>query len=314
MREIITHGDGWYIANGVTLHKNLPVTLIDRAAKRVVSTNSIVADYDHLVIATGSRPFIPPVPGHQLPGVITYHDLDDVDKMLAVAKGSKIVVINGDLFGLEAAADLKMQGIDVTALHLMPTLMERQLDPAAGYLLENAFTERGVKVITQSNTKQVLGSDHIEGVELADGTVIECSMVVMGIRPAMALAKASGLAVNRGIVVDDQMRTDDPYTFALGECAEHRGTCYGLVAPLYEIGQVLASTLVDEAAIYQSSMTSTKLKVIRIDLFLAGDFGEGEDREEIVLRDASADIYKRLVLKDDRIIVAALCGEKAYGP
>jgi nitrite reductase (NADH) large subunit len=314
--EIITHGDDWYEANAVTLHKSSPVTLIDREAKRVISTNGIVADYDRLVIATGSSPFIPPVPGHQLPGVITYRDLDDVDKMLAVAKGSKIVVIGGGLLGLEAAAGLKMQGMDVTVLHLMPTLMERQLDPAAGYLLEKAFVDRGVTVITKANTKQVLGTDHVEGVELSDGTVIPCSMVVMavGIRPASGLAKASGLAVNRGIVVDDQMRTDDPHIYALGECAEHRGTCYGLVAPLYEMGQVLAQTLIGEDSSYQGSVTSTKLKVTGIDLFSAGDFGEGEDREEVVLRDASAGVYKRLVLKNDRIIGAVLYGETSDGP
>ncbi|MCZ4346055.1 nitrite reductase large subunit NirB [Devosia neptuniae] len=314
--EIITHGDEWYAEHGVTLHKSSPVSQIDRAAKRVISANGLVADYDHLVIATGSSPFIPPVPGHQLEGVVTYRDLDDVDKMLAAGAGSKIVVIGGGLLGLEAAAGLKMRGMDVTVLHLAPTLMERQLDPAAGYLLENAFSERGVRVITQANTKQVLGTERVEGVELADGTVIDCSMVVMavGIRPATGLAKESGLAVNRGIVVDDQMRTDDPHIYALGECAEHRGLCYGLVAPLYEMGQVLADTLIGQPASYQGSVTSTKLKVTGIDLFSAGDFGEGEDREEIVLRDASSGVYKRLVLKDNKIIGAVLYGETADGP
>src|SRR5690554_3812294 len=191
--EIITHGDDWYAQNGVTLHKSAPVTLIDRDARKVISTNGVVADYDKLVIATGSTPFIPPVPGHQLPGVVTYRDLDDVDKMLAVGSGARVVVIGGGLLGLEAAAGLKMRGMDVTVLHLQPTLMERQLDPAAGYLLEKAFVDRGVRVITQANTKQVLGQDRVEGVELSDGTVIACSMVVMavGIRPASALAKAS---------------------------------------------------------------------------------------------------------------------------
>ena len=314
--EIITHGDAWYAENGVVLHKSAPVTLIDRVAKRVVSANGVVAEYDHLVIATGSSPFIPPVPGHQLPGVVTYRDLDDVDKMLAAGSDCKVVVIGGGLLGLEAAAGLKMQGMDVTVLHLGPTLMERQLDQAAGYLLEKAFTDRGIRVITQANTRQVLGTDRVEGVELADGTVIDCAMVVMavGIRPATALAKNAGLAVNRGIVVDDQMRTEDPHVFALGECAEHRGTCYGLVAPLYEMGKVLADTLIGQKAAYQGSVTSTKLKVTGIDLFSAGDFGEGEDREEIVLRDASNGVYKRLVLKNDRIIGAVLYGETSDGP
>ena len=314
--EIITHDDDWYAANGVTLHKSSPVTLIDREAKRVVSTNGIVADYDKLVIATGSSPFIPPIPGHQLPGVVTYRDLDDVDKMLAMGPGAKVVVIGGGLLGLEAAAGLKMRGMDVTALHLGPTLMERQLDPAAGYLLEKAFVDRGITVITKASTKMVLGTDKVEGVQLEDGTQIPCAMVVMvvGIRPATGLAKATGLAVNRGIVVDDQMRTDDPHVFALGECAEHRGLCYGLVAPLYEMGQVLAQTLTGQDAAYNGSVTSTKLKVTGIDLFSAGDFGEGEDREEIVLRDANAGVYKRLVLKNDRIIGAVLYGETSDGP
>ncbi|HEY8575278.1 MAG TPA: nitrite reductase large subunit NirB [Devosia sp.] len=314
--QIITHDDAWYAQHGVTLHKSAPVTLIDRDTRQVISSNGIVAPYDKLVIATGSSPFIPPIPGHQLPGVVTYRDLDDVDKMLALGKSAKVVVIGGGLLGLEAAAGLKMQGMDVTVLHLSPTLMERQLDPAAGYLLEKAFTDRGIRVITKANTKTVLGTDKVEGVRLEDGTEIACDMVVMavGIRPSSGLAKAAGLAVNRGIVVDDQMRTDDPAIFALGECVEHRGTCYGLVAPLYEMGAVLAKTLVGESAAYAGSVTSTKLKVTGIDLFSAGDFAEAEDREEIVLRDATAGVYKRLVLKDHRIVGAVLYGETSDGP
>jgi nitrite reductase (NADH) large subunit len=314
--DIITHDEQWYATHGVTLHKSSPVISIDRAARTVVSANGIVANYDRLVIATGSTPFIPPVPGHQLAGVVTYRDLDDVEKMLAAAdKGGRAVVIGGGLLGLEAAAGLKMRGMAVTVLHLMPTLMERQLDPEAGHLLEQAFRDRGIGIITQANTKQVLGTERVEGVELADGTIIGCDMVVMavGIRPSSSLAKAAGLAVNRGIVVDDQMRTDDPHIFALGECAEHRGTCYGLVAPLYEMGQVLAQILAGEDASYQGSVTSTKLKVTGIDLFSAGDFGAGEDREEIVLRDANAGVYKRLVLKDNRLIGAVLYGETGDG-
>jgi nitrite reductase (NADH) large subunit len=315
-QEIITHDEAWYAHHGVTLHKSAPVVEIDRTAKRVVSSNGITADYDKLVIATGSSPFIPPLPGRDLAGVLTYRDLDDVEKMLAVGPGARAVVIGGGLLGLEAAAGLRLRGMEVTVLHLAPSLMERQLDPAAGYLLEKAFVERGVRVITRANTKSIQGSDKVEAVELEDGTILPCDMVVMavGIRPATALAKTAGLAVNRGIVVDDQMRTDDPAIFALGECVEHRGACYGLVAPLYEMGAVLAKTLVGEPASYQGSVTSTKLKVTGIDLFSAGDFAEAEDREEIVLRDASAGIYKRLVLKDNRIIGAVLYGDTADGP
>lgn len=315
--EIITHGEDWYLANGITLHKSSPITLIDREAQRVVSSNGISAEYDRLVIATGSSPFIPPLPGHQLPGVVTYRDLDDVEKMLAACeRGGQAVVLGGGLLGLEAAAGLRMRGMDVTVLHLGPTLMERQLDPAAGYLLEKAFVERGVKVITRAVTKEILGNGKVEAVRLEDGTEIPADLFVMavGIRPGTALAKTAGLAVNRGIVVDDQMRTDDPKVYALGECAEHRGMCYGLVAPLYEMGQVLAKTLLGVEASYNGSVTSTKLKVTGIDLFSAGDFGEGEDREEIVLRDATAGVYKRLVLKDDKIIGAVLYGETGDGP
>jgi nitrite reductase (NADH) large subunit len=314
--QIITHDDEWYASHGVTLHKSAPVTAVDRAARQVTSGTGIVASYDHLVIATGSSPFIPPIPGHQLPGVVTYRDLDDVHKMLAMGAGARVVVIGGGLLGLEAAAGLKLQGMNVTVLHLSPTLMERQLDPAAGYLLEKAFVERGITVITKANTKMVLGTERVEGVLLDDGTQIGCDMVVMavGIRPSTGLARQAGLAVNRGIVVDDQMRTEDSSIFALGECAEHHGTCYGLVAPLYEMGAVLAKTLSGEPATFSGSVTSTKLKVTGIDLFSAGDFAEGRDREEIVLRDASAGVYKRLVLKDNRIIGAVLYGETADGP
>jgi nitrite reductase (NADH) large subunit len=315
--DIITHDDAWYATHGIALHKSAPIVEIDRVARTVRTAGGLVAQYDRLVIATGSSPFIPPVPGHDLPGVVTYRDLDDVEKMLgACDRGGRAVVIGGGLLGLEAAAGLRMRGMDVTVLHLSPTLMERQLDPAAGYLLERAMVERGISIITRANTKEILGQRRVEAVRLADGTELPADLVVMavGIRPSVSLAKAAGLAVNRGIVVDDQLRTDDPAIYALGECAEHRGSCYGLVAPLYEMGEVLAKTLTGESAAYQGSVTSTKLKVTGIDLFSAGDFAEAEDREEIVLRDATAGIYKRVVLKDDRIIGAVLYGDTADGP
>ncbi|MGV6875681.1 nitrite reductase large subunit NirB [Pseudochelatococcus sp. B33] len=314
--DIVIHPDAWYAAHGVTLHKGAPVTAIDTEARRVTSANGIVAAYDKLVIATGSTPFIIPVPGHDLDGVLAYRDLDDVERMLAAAgKGGRAVVIGGGLLGLEAAAGLKMRGMDVSVLHIMPTLMERQLDPAAGYLLEKDIATRGIDIRCKANTKAILGNGAVEAVELADGTVIPCSIVVMaaGIRPSTALAKAAGLTVNRGIVVDDRMRTSDPDVFALGECAEHRGMVYGLVAPLYESAKVLAATLCGEPAAYHGSVTSTKLKVTGVNLFSAGDFTEGDDREEIVLRDASAGVYKRLVIKDDRIIGTVLYGETSDG-
>jgi nitrite reductase (NADH) large subunit len=317
--DIIVHDDDWYAERGITLLKGNPVTAIDRDAKTVTGQDGTVASYDKLIVATGSSPFIIPVPGHDLPGVLTYRDLDDVEAMLeAAAKpGAKAVVIGGGLLGLEAAAGLKMQGMDVTVLHLMPTLMERQLDTAAGYLLEKAIGDRDIRVITKANTHAILGEDRVEGVELDDGTEIPADIVVMavGIRPNGALAKDAGIEVNRGIVVGDDMVTSDPDIFAVGECVEHRGMCYGLVAPLYEMAGVIARQLQGEAdSAYTGSVTSTKLKVTGIDLFSAGDFSEGVDREEIVLRDASAGVYKRLVLKDNRIIGVVLYGETADGP
>ncbi|MGO4638217.1 nitrite reductase large subunit NirB [Mesorhizobium sp. 2RAF45] len=315
--EIIIHGDGWYIANNITLYKGHKIVAIDRAAKTVTSDHGVAEPYDKLVIATGSVPFIIPVPGHNLPGVLTYRDLDDVQAMMLAAQSrAKAVVIGGGLLGLEAAAGLNAQGMDVTVLHVMPTLMERQLDPAAGYLLQRAVEQRGIKVITKANTQAITGNGKVEQVELADGTVIPATLVVMavGIRPNAALAKEAGIAVNRGIVVDAGMRSNDPDIYALGECAEVNGVVYGLVAPLYEMARVAASQLAgDEAAAFVHSDTPTKLKVTGIELFSLGDFADGDDRQEIVLRDASAGVYKRLVLKDDRIIGTVLYGETADG-
>ena len=316
--DIITHDDAWYEAHGVKLHKNARVSNIDRNAKKVTSQNGIVAEYDKLVIATGSNPFIIPLPGHDLDGVLTYRDLDDVERMIEVSKGEgHAVVIGGGLLGLEAAAGLKAQGMGVTVLHLMPTLMERQLDPAAGYLLEKAFDDLDIKVITKANTHEIIGeNDKVSAVKLDDGTVLPCEMVVMavGIRPNLDLAKEAGIKTNRGILVGDDMCTSDRDVYALGECVEHRDQCYGLVAPLYEMASTIAENLTDGNSLYEGSVTATKLKVTGIDLYSAGDFAEGDDREEIVLRDGTAGIYKRLVLKDNKIIGAVLYGETADGP
>ncbi|KAA3450564.1 nitrite reductase large subunit [Mesorhizobium sp. SARCC-RB16n] len=315
--EIIIHGDGWYIKHGITLYKGHKIVAIDRQAKTVTSDHGVTEPYDKLVIATGSVPFIISVPGHNLPGVLTYRDLDDVQAMMLAAQSrAKAVVIGGGLLGLEAAAGLNSQGMDVTVLHVMPTLMERQLDPAAGYLLQRAVEQRGIKVITKANTQAITGNGKVEQVELADGTVIPATLVVMavGIRPNAALAKDAGIAVNRGIVVDAGMRSNDPDIFALGECAEVGGMVYGLVAPLYEMARVAARQLAgDETAAFVHMDTPTKLKVTGIDLFSLGDFADGDDRQEIVLRDASAGVYKRLVLRDDRIIGTVLYGETSDG-
>jgi len=315
--QIIIHGDGWYIKNGITLYKGHKVTTIDRAAKTVTSEHGVTAPYDKLVIATGSVPFILPVPGNTLPGVLSYRDLDDVNAMLLAAQSrAKAIVIGGGLLGLEAAAGLKSRDMDVTVLHLMPTLMERQLDAPAGYMLQRELEGRGIKVVTKAQTKAIVGERKVEGVELADGRIIPASLVVMaaGIRPNAWLAKAAGLDVNRGILVDTGMHTSDPDIYALGECAEVGGHVYGLVAPLYEMARVAAAHLSgDDTAIFVHNDTPTKLKVTGVDLFSLGDFADGEDRQEIVLRDAAAGIYKRLVLKDNRIIGTVLYGETADG-
>ena len=315
--EIVIHGDGWYIKHGITLYKGHKIVAIDRKAKTVTSNHCVTESYDKLVIATGSNPFIIPVPGNDLPGVLSYRDLDDVSAMLVAAQSrDKAVVIGGGLLGLEAAAGLKERGMDVTVLHVMPTLMERQLDPAAGYLLQKAVEERGIKVRTKANTKQIIGDGKVEGVELDTGEIIPATLVVMavGIRPNTGLAKEAGLEVNRGIVTDDRMVTSDPDILSLGECTEVGGHVYGLVAPLYEMAKVMAAKLAGgEDKRFVHSDTPTKLKVTGIDLYSIGDFADGEDREEIILRDASAGIYKRVILRDDRIIGTVLFGETGDG-
>lgn len=315
--QIIIHGDGWYIKNGITLYKGHKVTEIDRTNKTVTSEHGETARYDKLVIATGSVPFILPVPGNNLPGVLSYRDLDDVNAMLVAAQSrAKAVVIGGGLLGLEAAAGLKARDMDVTVVHLMPTLMERQLDPAAGYMLQRELESRGIKIITKATTQAIIGQHRTEGVMLSDGRVIPATLVVMaaGIRPNAGIAKNAGIDTKRGILVDDGMRTSDTDIFALGECAEIGGEVYGLVAPLYEMARVAAARLTgDDSATFVHNDTPTKLKVTGIDLFSLGDFADGDDRQEIVLRDATAGVYKRLVLKENRIIGTVLYGETTDG-
>lgn len=316
--DIIIHGESWYARHGVALHKGETVVSIDRNAKRVTTASGRIEHYDKLLLATGSTPIAIPVHGVDLPGVVTFRDLDDVDAMLGQAeKGGHAVVIGGGLLGLEAAAGLKSKGMQVTVVHLMPTLMERQLDPSAGYLLQKAIERRGIEVLTGTNTQAILGSSRVEAVKLDGGRDIRCDMVVMavGIRPNARLAKEAGLVVERGVRVDDEMLTNDPDIYAVGECVEHRGQCYGLVAPLFEMAKVVAARLCgDGAARYQGSVLSTKLKVSGIDLFSAGDFTQGDDDNEIVLRDPSRGVYKRIVLRDNRVKGAVLYGETDDGP
>ncbi|HYC95145.1 MAG TPA: FAD-dependent oxidoreductase, partial [Sphingomicrobium sp.] len=235
--EIVLNDEQWYASNGIELLAGDPVLEIDRDAKLVRARSGLARPYDRLIIATGSDPFIIPVPGRDLPGVVTFRDLDDVEKMLEAAdRGGSAVVIGGGLLGLEAAHGLSLRGMDVTVLHLMPNLMERQLDEAAGWLLKTELERRGHTILTGADTAEILGEAHVEGVRLKDGREIPADIVVMavGIKPNVALAKEADLEVGRGIHVDDHMVTSDPSILAVGECVEHRGACYGLVAPLFE--------------------------------------------------------------------------------
>jgi nitrite reductase (NADH) large subunit len=316
--QIVIHGDGWYVKHGVTLYKGATVTGIDRTVRTVTTARGVTVPYDKLLIATGSLPIVIPVPGHKLAGVLSYRDLDDVHAMLLAAKSrGSAIVIGGGLLGLEAAVGLKEQGMDVTVLHLAPHLMERQLDGPAGHLLRKAIEARGIKVVTRANTKAILGEKKVEAVLLDDGTRLPADLVIMavGIKPNAALAKEAGLTVNRGIVVDATMRTSDPDIFAVGECAEAHDQVFGLVAPLYEMAGVIAAQLAGDAeARFSPTAVATKLKVTGINLFSAGDFADGEDREEIVLRDAARGVYKRLVLKEDKLIGAVMYGDTADSP
>ncbi|MGH8734219.1 MAG: FAD-dependent oxidoreductase, partial [Burkholderiales bacterium] len=247
-----------------------------------------------------------------------YRTLDDLEAIRAWATAASAgVVVGGGLLGLEAAAGLQERGMAVTVLHLMPTLMERQLDAPAAELLKSLVERKGIEVLLNANTARIHGEMRVEGVELVDGRLIPADAVIFaaGIRPNITLAKEAGIPVNRGIVVDATMRTSDPDTFALGECAEADGQVFGLVAPLCEMANTAAAQLVgDAAASFKSSATATKLKVTGINLYSAGDFAEAKDREEIVLRDATRGVYRRLVLTDNRIIGAVMYGDTSDGP
>ncbi|MCO6363743.1 nitrite reductase large subunit NirB [Paracoccus sp. 08] len=313
--QIVTHDDAWYAAQGVTCRFGEAVTAIDREAQIVHGARGPV-DYDALVIATGSAPFIIPLPGHRLPGVVAYRDLEDTNAMIAASRpGARAVVIGGGLLGLEAAVGMAARGAEVTVIHLMGHLMERQLDPAAAYLLQRDLEGRGIRVHCKGATKAILGTDRVEAVLLEDGTVYPADLVCMavGIRPETRLANDAGLEVARGITVDDHMRTSDPAIFALGECVEHDGQLFGLVAPLYDQARVLAATLAGQDAAFQPVQTATKLKVTGCDLFSAGDFADAPGREDIVFRDPGRGIYKRLILEGDRLIGAVMYGDTADG-
>jgi nitrite reductase (NADH) large subunit len=316
--DIVINDEAWYRDHGITLHAGRAVTAVDARAKTVTAEGGLITPYDRLLLATGSDPIRLPLPGAGLEGVVTFRDLDDVEKMVAAAErpGAKAVVIGGGLLGLEAAYGLARRGMGATVVHLMTVLMERQLDEAAGYLLTEALRDRGVDTVLGANSEEILGVDgKVSGLKLKDGRVLPCDLLVMavGIRPHTALAREAGLTVNRGVVVDDQMRTSDPSIFAIGECAEHRGVAYGLVAPIWDMCRTLADVLTDSEAAYEGSLLSTRLKVSGVDVFSAGKFGGGEGCEDIVFRDAARGVYKRLVIEDGRIAGAVLFGDAADG-
>lgn len=314
--DIVINDEEWYLRNNIVLAAGDPVIAIDRAKQLVTSRSGRTERYDRLLLATGSEPFILPVPGTDLAGVIAFRDMDDVENMLkAAAAGGAAVVIGGGLLGLEAAHGLSLRGMKVTVIHLMPTLMERQLDEAAGWLLKTELERRGQTILTQADTREIYGDGKVEGVRLKDGTEIPCSVVVMavGIRPATRLARDAGLNVERGILVDDHMATSDPAVLAVGECVQHRGVVYGLVAPLWEMCRALADSQTGSPTAYPGSITSTKLKVSGIDVFSAGDFSGGEGCEDIVLRDATRGVYKRVIVKNDMIVGVVLYGDTADG-
>jgi nitrite reductase (NADH) large subunit len=328
--EIILNPLSWYADNGITLHTGKQVVRIDRTRRRVIAADGTEAEYDRLLLATGSNPFILPVPGHDLGGVITYRDIADTRAMIEAAAVHKhAVVIGGGLLGLEAANGLMLRGMDVTVVHIMPWLMERQLDAVAGKLLQGSLEQRGLKFLIGAQTEALIGEadgnqtgalaprSRVCAVRFKDGTSIPADLVVMaaGIRPNTQLAESAGLHCNRGIAVNDTLQTvTDPRVYAVGECAAHRGVAYGLVAPLFEQGKVCATHLAQFGiGRYSGSQTSTKLKVTGIDLFSAGNFMGGDGTEEIVLSDPIGGVYKKLVLRDDKLVGACLYGDTVDG-
>jgi len=317
LQDIVLNPVEWYLANGIRLHLGKKVVKIDRVAREVVAEDGTREPYDRLLLATGSNPFILPLPGVDLDGVLTYRDIHDTQRMIAAAGEYRdAVVIGGGLLGLEAANGLKLRGMNVTVVHLMPWLMERQLDKTAAQLLQKTLEAKGLAFRLEAQTEALLGPDRVSAVRLKSGESLPAQLVVMavGIRPNTELAQAAGLHCHRGIVVNDTMQTFDPRVYAVGECVSHRGTAYGLVAPLFEMAKVCANHLAHHGiGRYVGSVPSTKLKVTGVDLFSAGDFTGGEGTEDIVLADPGAGVYKKLVIKDDKLVGAVMYGDTIDG-
>ena len=322
--EIVLNPFEWYLDNHITLHAGWRVTSVDRVKRLVHARNTagetISTEYDRLLLCTGSNPFMLPIPGKDLNGVIAYRDIADTNAMIEAATTYQhAVVIGGGLLGLEAANGLMRRGMTVSVVHVQPTLMERQLDEVAGKLLQKSLEERGLQFLMGAQTQELVGGPdgRVTAIRFKDGTQVPADLVVMavGIRPNVELAQSMRLHCDKGIVVNDTLQTTtDARIYSVGECAAHRGTAYGLVAPLFEQAKVAANHLaqfgIDR---YVGSLTSTKLKVTGIDLFSAGNFGGGEGTEEIIMSDPKGGVYKKLVLKDDKLVGACLYGDTVDG-
>lgn len=315
--EIMLNTKAWYAEHGIALHAGDPVVAIDRRRKRVRSRHGVELPYDRLLIATGSQPIMLPLPGKELPGVIGFRGIGDVECMLAAARAHRrAVVIGGGLLGIEAANGLSRQGMQVTLIHRGSVLLNQQIDADAAGLLGRNLRARGLALRLDAETVALYGGERVEGVALADGERIDADLVVMavGVQPDTALARSAGLHCERGIVVDDTLQTYDPGVYAVGECVQHRRATFGLVAPVWEQARVCASHLARFGhRRYRSTQTATKLKVTGIDLYSAGDFLGGAGTEDLVLRDPRCGVYKRLVLKDNRVIGAVLYGDVQDG-
>ncbi|CAE6711822.1 nitrite reductase large subunit NirB [Candidatus Nitrotoga fabula] len=315
IQNIILNDLDWYRKNNITLHLNRKVVRIDRKSKTVTAEDGMQARYDRLLLATGSIPFILPVPGKEMDGVIGYRDIEDTNAMIAASEVYRnAVVIGGGLLGLEAANGLALRGMDVSVVHIMPWLMERQLDVNSARMLQAELEARGLKFLFEKQTRELVddGCGRVRSVRFHDGSEIPADLVVMavGIRPNTALAESAGIYCNRGIVVNDTMQTFDPSIYAVGECVSHRGTTYGLVAPLFDMARVCANHLACMGySSYQGTVTATKLKVTGIDLFSAGNFTGSKDTNEIVMQDVAGGKYKKLVLQEDKLVGAVMYGD-----
>ncbi|GFO71029.1 nitrite reductase (NADH) large subunit [Bathymodiolus japonicus methanotrophic gill symbiont] len=315
--DIIINDLQWYQDNNISLHIGKTVTKVDRVNQQVVTDDGIKANYDRLIMATGSLPVILDIPGKDLDGVISFRDINDVNVMLETAKThKKAIVIGGGLLGLEAANGLMIQGMDVSVVHRSNTLMSQQLDQNAAELMRSELEQKGMHFLMNHHTKALLGDQRVEKISFKDGSEIDADLVVMaiGIRPNTKLAEISGIQCDRGILVDDTLQTHTPNIYAAGECVEHRKKTFGLVSPLFEQAKVCANHLADMSiSSYISSVTSTKLKVTGIDLFSAGDYIGGQSTEALVFNDPAQHIYKKLVLKDNIIVGIVLYGDTRDG-